>query len=629
MMRRRLQSLVATLLGLTAAALLVSACDLASNCNAIGCPQDQICNEQTGECENPAIADCTTSESSCPDGEQCDPKTGLCRPIGIPCPERECPSDQRCNTRTGFCETVNECDAETKPCPSEAEVCDTVTNRCVPKPCEEDSECGNAHYCSDLGECRDGCRPQSANCPVGQFCRVADGQDIGRCADQCSSDSECPIAQRCEGFTCVTQSCLNDGDCRGEAVCKGEFCVPPPCTSDDDCTNGDVCDVATGQCLGGSCEDDDRAPNHVIAEASPVEPTTLFDRQICPGRPDWYEIDLRSADTLRVTVEQLDSDADLDVYIYAEDHELIGQSEQTDTQTRTTIISQREQTAFIEVRGPVRATSEYSISFEINPDMQCRDDPNEENDSRQDASDLSNDAGQLTRLEMTICGSDEDWFALRDLDATQGISLRLSARAQHIQTELLAPDGPQYVLSGDSGGQISQLDVRRLGVAGDYYIRVFSTQNRVADEVRLDVEVTEPVQCADAQAHSTPEDAFQQPPGPPPTDPASLCPLASGWEVDWVELEAPPTPASLYVQLTPSGGLPELNVDLFRRTNGGAVEPVRSAMESTTTEGGRIYEIRAPIDPSDAFFVRISADGAPGRIVEQVNYKLFYSFEPL
>ncbi|MGM0556246.1 MAG: hypothetical protein ACQEVA_07690 [Myxococcota bacterium] len=630
MMRRRPHSLTASLLALLASLLLYSACDLSASCTVIGCPQDQRCNEQTGECVVPVEFDCTLPENTCPDGQECDPASQQCRPIGERCSPEGCGPGQTCNTTTGICEAILNCDPEIDPCTSPAEVCDDVTNRCVPKPCSDDVECGRSHYCADTGECRDGCRPDRSNCPDGQFCRVSSGAEIGQCVEECVDDSDCQVGQRCEssgeGFACVIQRCEDDADCRDEAVCRGQFCVPPPCTTDDDCLEPEYCDVATGQCLGGDCEDDSNAPNHRLTEATTVETRTEVPAVLCPGRGDWYAYDLRSSDTFRVRMEH-EPDADLDLYVYAEDRELIALNQATTQSSSITVVSWTTQTVYVEVRGHIEDSVNYSISFDQNPDVQCRDrdDRSDENDTREQATPLAATPGQLTKSLLTICGSDEDWFVLRDLDATYGLSIDQTGGEDHLRTELLGPDGAVIPIAEGETSEIESLRIRRLGVAGDYYIRIRSTQNRTVKDLNLDVEVTPRFECPDAQQHNTPEAAIQQEPGPLQSH--SLCPLEAGWEVEWIELTPPQSTAFLYVQLSPSIGLPGLNVDLLRRTASDEIEPVRRAV-LTAVPNGVIYELRVPAEPTDEYFLRLSADGEPGRIIDRVTYNLFYSFEP-
>ena len=613
--------LLALFLLAVATAMLATACDLTASCTTIGCPQDQVCNDKSGECEEPSADDCRDSGVTCAEGEQCDRESGLCRPLGASCREQSCPPGQTCNATSGFCEAVLDCQID--PCTSPAEVCDEVTNRCVPKPCDSNEQCGTSHYCSEMGECLDGCRPGESACPEGQFCRVAVGAEVGQCTEECETDTECPLGQRCEssgdGFTCLPQSCEADADCRSEAVCKGEFCVPPPCTSDEDCAGSEFCELATGRCIGGSCEDDLNAPNHTLDEARSVESGEISQAVLCPGAPDWYAFDLRSADTLSLRLEH-QQDADLDLYVYAEDRQRIALNQQTGTVSRITLVSHARQTVYVEVRNAANDAPVYSIRFERNPEVQCRDDSDEENDSLSEASELSTTPNLRTPLSLTICGSDEDWFVLRDLDADLGLSLDQSNAAPHVQTQLLGPGGAALSLSGGADDQLQTLRIRRLGVAGDYYLRVRSLQNRSdLNGLQLGVEVTSPFQCSAPQAHNTPETAVSQSPGPPELH--SLCPVEGGWEVDWIALSSPDLAASLYVQVSPSIGLPEINVDLLE-SRGQDVEPVRSAVLN-----GAIYELRAPIEPEGVYFLRVSADGEPGRIVEGVDYQIFYRFE--
>ncbi|HJL14314.1 MAG TPA: hypothetical protein RMH99_01590 [Sandaracinaceae bacterium LLY-WYZ-13_1] len=170
------------------------------------------------------------------------------------------------------------------------------TRRTIGEQCELDSECTAPLSCS-LGNCRNTCA-QSRDCDLGLTC-VTDATGLGvcllppettcardddcpgslacrmgRCANPCEADRDCPSGARCEDVdgqpTCLDEGedrcvddidcqepricgpfercvveCLEDRDCPTGTACLGNRCVgDEPCRLDEDCDDGDFCNGA-------------------------------------------------------------------------------------------------------------------------------------------------------------------------------------------------------------------------------------------------------------------------------------------------------------------------------------------------------------------------------------------------
>ncbi len=605
----------------TAVALAASlaACFPDYSCTEVGCTGNLQCNATTGKCEK-LVQSCT--KAGCPDGKVCDPATGVCRSEGARCVDNSCPAQQVCNAQTGYCEARLNCEID--PCTSPAEQCDRVSGQCVPLNCANDRDCPVSFYCSSSGECRSGCRiGDDRACPAGQFCRGNVGDTIGQCRDECHSDDECPLGQICQqtrdGSSCEAEPiCETDEDCRAEGVCIQHVCQPPPCTADADCATGEVCDVATGVCVGGDCQEDIHAPNQSIDQAAALRPGSYTELELCPGQSDWFSMQLRSSDTLRLRMKHAAS-ADLDIFVYAPDGTLLASNQQTSPLTTLEMVSQRAQTVAIQIRGTTMQAESYDLSVERNPDQTfCRDDTSEENDTPSEAVVLPTDSNAPFELALQLCGADPDWFVLGDLGARQGLSVTLSDAAADVALDLYTPDDQVYSLGGAGANASDELRMQRVGAPGDYLVRVRSRFAR-SGSYRLRTQVLDPMTCADAGTHRTADTAVSVPTNT--VQRLALCPLDQSWEVDWIALDPPPQSGTLTAQIVAVGDLPALDVVLFEKTPGGLTTLRRAA----SVEG--YYQVRVPVDAAANYLLRISAEGEPARIINGVDYQAFYRFE--
>lgn len=615
--RQILQGVLAVLATLAVVAL--SGCFPDYSCTEVGCSGNLRCNTQTGNCEE-LVRSCV--QSGCPQGKVCEPSTGLCRSEGARCVDDSCPSQQVCNAQTGYCEARTTCEID--PCTSPGEQCDRATGQCVPLPCVTDEQCPVSFYCATSDQCRPGCRIGNEQaCPAGQFCRGNVDQSIGQCRDECHRDEECPLGQQCEetreGSSCeVEPPCDADADCRAEGVCYEHRCQAPPCTSDQDCGADEICELATGVCLGGSCQEDVRAPNQTRDDAVGLRPGRYTELTLCPGKSDWFSLHLRSSDALSLRLEHA-AGADLDIFVYAEDARLLAANQQKGPVTTVEFISERDQDVYVQIRGTGQQSESYDLNVERNPDQTfCRDDASEENDGPAEAVVLPTDTSAPIELSQELCGFDEDWFVLPALPAHKGLALTRLDAAPDVAMQLLTPDDEFFDLPTATTSDPDELRVDRLGAAGDYFVRVHSWYGR-SSGYRLRTQVLPPLDCPQAGAHNTAQTAVDIPVNA--VQRLAFCPIDQAWEVDWLALQAAPTAGTLTAQVVAAGDLPALDVILFD-ASGGTPQRVRRAAAIDD-----YYQLRVPVSPGQQYLMRISAAGAPGRIVNGVDYQAFYRFE--
>jgi hypothetical protein len=214
------------------------------NCGDAGC-QPGDCNPETGvcvPCDGPE--DCEGDES-CIDGrcvETCDPANpgtctrGTCDPSTnecVECTESSCGEGQTCDPNSGRCR-----DTETCPHGSCAygQCVDGVCRPCTPGSCPDGDTCD-----TDSGRCRDGCESNS-ECYGEQTCIG------GICRTPCANDAACDRSEYCEGGYCRPAYAQN-GQCpRPNMTRDGEWCYAPCTARTSPCLPSSVCDPVSGDC---------------------------------------------------------------------------------------------------------------------------------------------------------------------------------------------------------------------------------------------------------------------------------------------------------------------------------------------------------------------------------------------
>ena len=224
-------------------------CD--ADCHISGCPDDQVCNQETGGCQA-ANAECGTCQQDwdCAAGLRCYNEGNYCAPA---CGEG-CPANSSCKD-------VNSISVKLCISVDQANCCfgDDCVNPCqAPTPfmgenglcveCLSDGDCGEAKYCeADSQSCMD------AACQAPTPFQLEDGTCV-----ECKTTGHC--AAKGADYQCENNVCVNKGDLPEEC----SLCVSPypacaeingiwacvQCAADADCSNG-TCDLSLYACSGG------------------------------------------------------------------------------------------------------------------------------------------------------------------------------------------------------------------------------------------------------------------------------------------------------------------------------------------------------------------------------------------
>lgn len=249
-----------------------------------------------GRCYSNLGCEPGNGHNDCPPGEVCNPQTHICGTPPTQCAfQDQCPTDWICerdgtcrhpeSLDFGSCSSDNDCSALTE-CAGNACWCEA--NSCVPRQCQQPSECGIGNDCV-RGHCRPtrscqshqqcisanliceaGYCVQPDSCARGETCGTgfSCNQNVQPPAclpgsnDQCNRDEQCGVSEYCDLFTgrCLT-GCRNDAACEGKCGTSACYCgnnrsctdVPPTAGGNEACGDHNECGSGT------ACAPDDPA----------------------------------------------------------------------------------------------------------------------------------------------------------------------------------------------------------------------------------------------------------------------------------------------------------------------------------------------------------------------------------
>jgi hypothetical protein len=356
------------------------------NCVEMGCEGDLFCDAGSGACIERTRClspqgDCSDGNcTTCPEGLNCDARTGFCQPAEA-CRFVECAVAQQCNPQTLACEAIA---------------------------CALDPDCPGGSICSAQETCLAGCR-NDGGCAQGSVCNIPVGTEAGSCTARCSQDMDCPWGERCGSADGVARcepepACGHTRDCREGEECRGGACLRPLCASDGDCAEGEFCLVDTGECASADCSDDAFEPND-MQSPWPLARGRYEGLTVCRGKDDWYSVSSRGTQPLRLTLSH-GRDADLDIQVF-QSGLLIGEAANDGALSVVQIPAAIDGELLVRI-FPARGVSTSYLLFVENGQAVCEEEASEPNDRPDQAARLR----PGTPAVFSTCANDVDFVAL-------------------------------------------------------------------------------------------------------------------------------------------------------------------------------------------------------------------------
>ncbi len=306
---------------------------------------------------------------------------------------------------------------------------------------------------------------------------------------------------------------------------------------------------------------------------------------------------------MRIRVEQIALEPELDIFVYDDQRQVIAQSQQADPVSTVRFAAERDRVVYLEVRGLSFETASYSLT--ITNDF-CANDMFEENDTFATATVLSTSAN--SDVSAQTCGFDPDWFVLPDLEAAQQLDIQILEGSPDLEVNLFTPDGENFIVSN---GPVS---LSRIGMDGSYYVHAVPALGQ-SGNYRLGYSVEDAFVCPEAGMHPDAANAKDLTASPAVE---FLCPSGTNWETDWVKL---PTlvDGALTVSIKPSVGAPALQVSLHS-DDGNGPQIVRSG----TTVAGQI-ELVSPVSSTLTYYLRVATNQSLSRIEGEPTYEVSWA----
>ncbi len=508
------------------------------DCRTDGCATGEVCDDVTRLCAPPPDTP-NCAETGCDGDLFCDVGTGACiersrclSPEGD-CADGNCttcPPGLVCDASSGFCQPAEAC--RFVACPV-AQQCNPQSLACQPIVCRLDPDCPAGSICTLAGTCLAGCR-NDAGCNAASVCTIPPDAEAGSCTARCAADVDCPWGERCAAADGIARCeaegpCSHTRDCRDGEECRGETCLRPLCSDDEGCDAGEYCLEDTGECASADCTDDAFEPNSEDAPW-PLARGRYEGLTICRGKADWYSINSRGTQPLRLTLSH-GRETDLDMQVF-QDELLVGEA------TNDGALSIVEIPAAI--RGelririfPARGVSATYQLFVENGRAGCQEDVSEPNDRPEQAARLRPGIPAV----FSTCSQDTDFLALGgEAGAARLTLVPLGEPVASWETHLTSD------ATGATAVPVLETGVRELRLAwiNPASSPLLRSTSRVEMRWNVEYEVT-PARCEDpVRGNRTAERAV--PVAADSVVQGAICPDAEsdlGTEADWFQVVLP------------------------------------------------------------------------------------------
>ncbi len=439
------------------------------------------------------------------------------------------------------------------------------------QPCSAASPCGPGYWCDPRSEtCRFGCR-SDANCDVAQRCNLETlrCEDLGGCEDDALEENDsAEQAAPVDPGPLSLRLCPGDGDWLSMPLAAAEqlrIVLTHAGTARVEGTieGPDGTLLASGYSAEGRLELAGAASSagihrvHLRSEATtrvdcelellrepaciedalepddiPEEAVDLLDgenppRKICPGDEDWHRVTLGVWERSRVRL-LAEPGAPLTFELFDAAGQRVASADWDAELGRGDLVYGSEAGGVYTLRLQGERASDYRMVLERNPGDLCQQDPQEENDSAEEAPLLQ--AGRWEGL--SICRGDDDWFA-PELHPWDQLHLEVTSQ------QLAALD--VSLVDADSGAVLREAQLEGQRWVLDHGLGADDAPPLLRVRLSSGFGASYAVAIAIDPAPSCEEDLFEDNDTPEQALPAALEPMELSLCVgddDWFELEA-------------------------------------------------------------------------------------------
>jgi hypothetical protein len=245
-------------------------------------------------------------------------------------------------------------------------------------------------------------------------------------------------------------------------------------------------DLDMEQLQQSACVDDAFEDDDLPGQAHAITAGQYAGHQACAGDRDWFYIDLRANDELRVGIDEDSSLGDVDIELYDINGTPLTVGA-VDPATYFALTTQRVYIATDLVSDDLLGGGNaYTLDARVSQVQVCSDDTLEPNDNGGVAATVT--AGNTTAL--TQC-ADDDWYALTLQQGDRvDVTLSFSINDGDIDAEVYSPAG--RVIGGGTSGASDELFSFTASTAGVYKMRFYlysDTGGTVIDGAAYDMEI--------------------------------------------------------------------------------------------------------------------------------------------
>ena len=314
------------------------------------------------------------------------------------------------------------------------------------------------------------------------------GGTTGGMTTACAIDDDCRIGEICEGGFCQ-DGCREDAECAQNEICAALECVQlgVGCREDAQCAEDRICDLETMRCVEdtGACRPDRFEPNDISVEAPDLLEGTI-EGTICANDNDYYALRASAGETIRVTLEFVQDDGDLQLHLLnGQSVPLVRSENIAGGREAISFTTTAAGTYYARIFGADRTVeTSYTLTVGEPTTGECVEDANEPNDTLETATAITTG---VVFEDLQACDENIDWYRF-SAGPNQDVIVRLNF--SHAQGDLNL-----YVAGSDGitpiGQSVTTTDNEEVAFSAatplTYYVRVVPAPGQESTTYSLEI----------------------------------------------------------------------------------------------------------------------------------------------